>query len=476
MISFVFLGIVAIVYIIAYFITRFSKNAITANSILNWIFLGASYIFVLLIDFRFLLILIGLSLSTWLFGKQKKFYIAGIIIAIATLAFFKYFNFFISSFADIFHINTGSLNIILPIGLSFYTFSAIGYLIDVHRQKIESKSLKDVALYLAFFPKLISGPLIKSTSFFEQAEKPREIGCKTFLPGIQIFVFGLFKKIVLADTIAVFVNQVFGAPNAFSGGTILLAVLAYTLQIYFDFSGYSDMAIGVAKIYGFDFPKNFNLPYLSHNVTEFWKRWHITLSEWLQEYLYIPLGGNKKGKFRTYLNLVIVMVVGGLWHGANWTFVVWGLFHGLALVFHKLWMKATKSNIKNHKEVFNVLSILLTYLFVSFCWIFFRASSIQDAFNIILRIATFKGGINHPHLWTILIASGFLLIIGIIIFISYKRKTFLETNKTNICRIVAKYPVLDLTKFWNLVIFFSFCAIILCLAFTGGSPFIYGNF
>lgn len=292
---------------------------------------------------------------------------------------------------------------------------------------------------------------------------------------MEIFLFGLFKKIVLADRLSVFVNQVYEMPNTFSSLTVFLAVISYSFQIYFDFSGYSDMAIGVGKILGFDLPKNFNLPYLAHNVTELWKRWHITLSTWLMNYLYISLGGNRKGKIRTYLNLILTMLIGGIWHGANWTYVFWGLLHGLALAVHKAWMDLTGSAKKKHNAVLTVISIILTFLFTTFCWIFFRSESLTQAFEIIGRIFSFKKGVFQPYY---LLFANLIIYFIAVIFASVrsKKETKPEPKKLNVSFVDGYYPVLDLSKFWQIVLFFVFVGLIICLAYTGGSPFIYGNY
>ncbi len=334
----------------------------------------------------------------------------------------------------------------------------------------------DVALYLAFFPKITSGPIQHSSDFFNELGKKRLVGWSTFAPGIQIFVFGLFKKIVLADRLSVFVNQVYATPLAFGSLTVFLATIAYSFQIYFDFSGYSDMAIGIAKILGVNLPRNFNLPYLAHNVTELWKRWHITLSIWLQDYLYISLGGNRQGKVRTYTNLILTMVIGGIWHGANWTYIIWGLLHGLALAVHKVWMAITGSSSKKNSALANVLSICVTFLFTTFCWVFFRAESISQAILIIRRIFSFEDGLEQPYFWLI-IALIVMIVASVIAYVKSK-KNGVQNNpqKTNVSIVEGYYPLVDLTSFWGLVVFFVFCGTLLCLAYTGGSPFIYGNY
>ncbi len=294
MISFVFWGLMAAVFFLLYLIGRIGRDEEWEVRAANGLLLIASYLFAAYGDLRFALILGALTVSTWLLAKKKKIKL-GIFLSLAGLFFFKYVNFFAGSFSTLFGRDEIGLHLILPIGISFYTFSAISYLADVKQEKLEARGLLDVALYLSFFPKLTSGPIQRAGEFFCQIDRKRRIGWHTFSPGIQIFVFGLFKKIVLADRLSVFVNQVYKTPNVFGSITVLGAAIAYSLQIYFDFSGYSDMAVGVARILGIELPRNFNLPYLSHNVTEFWKRWHITLSSWLQDYLYISWGGVERG-------------------------------------------------------------------------------------------------------------------------------------------------------------------------------------
>lgn len=473
MIGFVFYGFVVLVFALLYLCNKI-KDDTQSNSIANWILLIASYIFISYADYRFALILAMLTLSTWFFAKNQKTCNLGVAVALLVLAIFKYTNFFAESFASLLGNNFTLLKIILPLGISFYSFSAIGFLVDVKREHLAPRKLKDVALYLAFFPKLTSGPIQKSESFFEQTDIKREIGWNTFSPGIQIMMFGLFKKIVLADRLSVFVNQVYDTPLAFGSFTVFLAAIAYSFQIYFDFSGYSDIAIGIAKMVGINLPKNFNLPYVSHNVTEFWKRWHISLSSWLQEYLYISLGGNRKGEIRTHLNLILTMLLGGIWHGANWTYLIWGFLHGIALVIHKFWMKLTGSKNKKHSEFSNIICAIITFFFVSFCWIFFRANSFSHAITIIQRIFSFDVGLEQPYFW--LFVSTVILIACTFIAALKSKRIDLPSKMSNCSFINGFYPILDLSRFWNLVTFFVFCGLILCLAYTGGSPFIYGNY
>lgn len=225
----------------------------------------------------------------------------------------------------------------------------------------------DLALYLAFFPKFLSGPIVRPDKFRKQLQSGAQgIDLNNLQTGIQLVVWGMFKKMVIADHLAIFVEDVFSAPGAFHSFTCIWAMISYSLQIYFDFSGYSDMAIGLAKMLGIEIDKNFDLPYISKNVTEFWKRWHISLSSWLQDYVYISLGGNRKGKIRTQVNLILTMLLGGLWHGASWTYIVWGGIHGLALVIHKKFRTMCKSETSNVKEI---CSIILTFIYITITWV-----------------------------------------------------------------------------------------------------------
>ena len=436
--------------------------------------LFASFVFLGYANLWFLLIFAVQALITWYCAKNKKYVKFGVIALVALLGVFKYTNFFTRSFALL----VGAeemifLKIILPLGISFYTFSAISYLVDVKREKIQARSFPDVALYLSFFPKLTSGPIQRSEDFFREMNRPRSVNLHCISAGVQIFAFGMFKKLVLADNLSVFVNQVYGAPQAFSSATVLWAVISYSLQIYFDFSGYSDMAIGVAKMMNVNLPRNFNLPYLSHNVTELWKRWHITLSSWLQEYLYFPLGGNRKGIVRTYVNLILTMVIGGIWHGANWTYIVWGLLHGVGLAVHKLWTRLTGSREKAHSLLANVCAILVTFAFTSFCWIFFRAESISDAFTVIGQIFRFADGVHQPYLWTFV---GLAVLILSSVTAAVKSRDRKEKFPGNQSYVNGFYPLVSLDSFWGLVVFFVFLGLILALAYTGGSPFIYGAY
>ena len=340
----------------------------------NLLLLFASFVFITYSSWIALVVILAASFITWFCGKQKNkvWQYIGITLLIFVLILFKY--------ADANH-----MNIIIPLGVSFFTFSAISYLADILKNEYKSSDFIHVALYLSFFPKLTSGPLQKASAFFEQIDnqdRNKNISYQNLSEGLQIYCFGLFKKLVLADRLSVFINEVYATPVAFSGLSILLAIISYSLQIYFDFSGYSDMAIGTGKMLGFDLPKNFNMPYLAQNVTEFWRRWHISLSTWIRNYIYIPLGGNRKGKIRQNINLLIAMTLCGLWHGATMNFILWGFLHGVALLVHKQFSRICKIN----NELWKVISILFTFIFVSLLWVLFRADNISAALLIYRRL------------------------------------------------------------------------------------------
>ena len=451
----------------------FQKNE-NFTYIYEGILLVASYVFMALADWRFAICLFALTLiiycSALNIKKHKIWFAVGIICSIAQLAIFKYLNFFVDTFSKLLGSSSSTINIIVPLGVSFYTFSGISYLMDVNHGKYEAnKNFVDVALFMSFFPKLTSGPIIRTDRFLKQLDKNHMVSIQNLEIGIQIVLCGFFKKMVLADHLSIFVDDVFAAPSAFSGATVFLATIAYSLQIYFDFSGYSDIAIGLSKMMGYDFDKNFNLPYLSKNPTEFWKRWHISLSSWLQEYLYYPLGGNRKGKIRTYINLFLTMVIGGLWHGANWTFIIWGAIHGIALIMHKLFMKwkAAMFGTKDScGEIRNILSAILTFLFVNFCWIFFRAENLSSAMIVIRQIFSSTPGINQPYTWAFF---AFIIAIAELALACIRKKR-------NSDKLVQEYLILDLSKTLQLAIFFALVGITIIMAYIGNTAFIYGNF
>ncbi|MCX6295559.1 MAG: MBOAT family protein, partial [Bacteroidetes bacterium] len=349
--------------------------------------------------FGFILLsaVVDFNLSNWIYtaktkGRKNAILIFSILINLGLLFYFKYTNFFIEIINDLKIGNIKPLNLILPIGISFYTFENLSYTIDVYRGKFKPvTSFLDYCFFLSFFPKLVMGPIVRASDFIPQIRKDIYISKEDIAKGLYLILGGLFKKVVISDYIYVnYVQYIFDDPSRHSGIECLLGVYGYAMVIYCDFSGYSDMAIGMARWMGFTINENFDSPYQSSSITEFWRRWHMSLSSWLKDYLYISLGGNRVRKFRQYVNLMITMLLGGLWHGASFNFIVWGGMHGLALAFDKMRMSiVSRFKFKNESSTFlKIIGVIITFHFVCFCWIFFKASSFHDAGVIITQIFT----------------------------------------------------------------------------------------
>ena len=362
--------------------------------------LVSSYYFYLIWDLKFLYILIGVSLFNFFTGllidkfvlKSKIILAISVLINLSVLGLFKYYDFFrvsLESFLSKFNLPASLplLEIILPIGLSFYIFRVISYNIDIYRLKIKAThSLLDFFIYVSFFPQLLSGPIARASEFLPQLANGGSKRINDFYENLSLIVLGLFKKIIVSSYLVIYLtDDVFAVPENHSSLVILMAYFAYCFVIYFDFSSYSDMAIGFAGMMGFKSPVNFNTPYLSLNIVDFWRRWHITLSYWFRDYLYIPLGGNRKGKLRKYLNLFIVMVLAGLWHGASTNFLIWGALHGTALLLtHALHdYKENKYGLKSPGLFKKIICWFLTFNFITFSWIFFRIESFSKIVKFI---------------------------------------------------------------------------------------------
>ena len=320
--------------------------------------------------------------------KRKLLLVFAITANLGILGYYKYTNFFLENFSYFSGKDFQHIDIFLPIGISFFTFQAMSYVIDIYRREFTPEyNLLDFAFYISFFPQLVAGPIVRAAHFLPQLKKKISISNENISAGMFLIMQGLVKKAIIADYIAQYNDMVFSMPHSYSGFENLMAVYGYTLQIYCDFSGYSDIAIGIGKMMGFDLGINFLKPYQAINITDFWRRWHISLSSWLRDYLYIPMGGNKKGKVRTYVHLFVTMLLGGLWHGASWKFVVWGAMHGTGLALHKLYGKFFKPLIPS--TIFGkIVSWFLTFHFVVFLWIFFRAQSFESAMDMIQIIGT----------------------------------------------------------------------------------------
>lgn len=340
----------------------------------------------------------GIYLEKTVEPKKKKFYlICSLIANIGVLAVFKYYNFFLDNINEaslaLFDKATALryLGIALPIGLSFHTFQAMSYTFEVYygRQKAE-KHFGIYALYVMFYPQLVAGPIERPQNILHQFHQKQFFDYQRLSSGLRMMIWGLFKKVVIADNLAGLVNTAYTTPEDHTGMTLLLTSYFFAFQIYCDFSGYSDMAIGAARVMGYDLMENFRTPYIAASIKEFWSRWHISLSTWFRDYLYIPLGGNRTGKSRWMLNLFLVFLISGIWHGANWTYVVWGALHGIFLMIaivkdDFLEKKGIQFSEKN--KIIHWINVFITFQLASFAWIFFRANSIQDAFTIIEKIA-----------------------------------------------------------------------------------------
>ena len=467
--SFGFGIFLVLVFLIYWFVVN--KNLKLQNAFI----LIASYIFYGWWDWRFLILIAFTSIASYYSGillersdrseKRRKLISAtNIVINLLILGFFKYFNFFGESFAELFRcfgyeMNFVTLKIILPVGISFYTFQALSYTIDVYRRKVKpTKDPVAFMAYISFFPLLVAGPIERATNLLPQFYVKRQFDYASAVNGARQILWGFFKKILVADNCAAVANDIFNNYETFGGLTLLLGALMFTFQIYCDFSGYSDIAIGTARLFGFNAMKNFNYPYFSRDIAEFWRRWHISLTTWFRDYIYIPLGGSRGTKWMSFRNTLIVFLVSGFWHGANWTFLAWGLYH--ALLFLPLLLSG-----QNRKFVGNIVAenrsfpslkeisqMLITFLLVVLGWIIFRSDSIADAFEYIKRLFTFSSWNNLE----ISLLSNFIYgLFGVVILLIFEwsnRKMdfgldFRETKLPKIARI-SIYLVIALLIFY----------------------------
>lgn len=368
----------------------------------NTFVLIASYVFYGWWDWRFLLLIAFTSLCSWGSGLlikssilnhkssiSKLWLTANIVINIGILAVFKYYDFFVTEFGRLFSISTDNmlLKVILPVGISFYTFQALSYSIDVYRKKVEpTHDIVAFFAFIAFFPQLVAGPIERATNLLPQFLKNRTFQYGQAVDGLRQILWGLFKKMVIADTCAIYVNRIWETYDMQSSGVLILGAVLFTFQIYGDFSGYSDIAIGTAKLFGINLMRNFNSPYFSRDIAEFWRRWHISLTTWFRDYIYIPLGGSRVNKAKIIRNTFVIFLVSGLWHGANWTFLAWGAFH--AILFLPLILLGWNRRYTDQPLTWrHVPQILCTFVLVVFGWILFRAESISQAWQYICGIA-----------------------------------------------------------------------------------------
>ncbi|MBP6828933.1 MAG: MBOAT family protein [Saprospiraceae bacterium] len=483
-----------------------------------WVCLLASYVFYGWWDWRFLSLIAFSTVMDWWFGlwityldapgetenrwkngsptlkifgkitenaaklrwNRKTVLIFSMAMNLGFLGVFKYFNFFADNFAALvssFGLTPShtTLHIILPVGISFYTFQSMSYTIDVYRRQIGwEPSLLKFATFIALFPQLVAGPIVRAADLLPQMDSDKRFSWIRLHSGLGRVLWGFFKKVAIADSLAPFVDQVFAAPETFGSMHLLIGVVFYSFQIYCDFSGYSDIAIGLARIMGFDFPENFRTPYFSKSFSEFWTRWHVSLSSWLRDYLYIPLGGNRQGRFKAYRNNMLTMLLGGLWHGANWAFVFWGFLHGLYLIAQRLtapvWRRFQRV-VRLPKPAGEMIEILTVYAFTLLAWVYFRSGSIGlaggDSFaaanKVISGIASLEGFSFGAVINKFQVIKGFLLI-GILLLAEITNTRFrwnpLQVRKP-VWRLAAFAVLLWLIAFFgnfgaNAFIYFQF--------------------
>lgn len=471
-----------IVFLLYWFV--FQKNLKAQNIFI----IVASYIFYGWWDWRFLSLVMLSSLLDWYVGLQiykqkelrpKKAWLwVSIIVDLSILGFFKYYNFFVENFISAFRlfgqeINPGMLNIILPVGISFYTFQALSYSIDIYRGNLKpSKSLIPVAAYVAFFPQLMAGPIERATNLLPQFYVKRKFDYGQATDGMRQMLWGLFKKVVIADGCAEYANAIFNNSADHNGSTLLLGALFFTFQIYGDFSGYSDMAIGMARLFGFKFKRNFAFPYFSRDIAEFWRRWHISLSSWFKDYVYIPLGGSRGGVTKSLRNTFVIFLLSGFWHGANWTFILWGGVN--AIYFLPLLLaKQNRKNIgvvaqgKMLPTLRELFGMMMTFMLTVFAWILFRAENIGHAASIISEIFSVSL-LTKPDIFLLGGAKIVAIVSMLIFFILIEWR-----GREN------EYAIEKFIVNWNTPLRTSFYFVILLLVFMfsgGQQDFIYFQF
>ena len=423
----IFLPIVFLLYWFVF--DRFISKSKHQLKLQNAFVVAASYVFYGWWDWRFLLLIAFTSFCSWgsglligkaeTKGKAKTWMWLNIVLNLGILALFKYYDFFVTEFAHLFHVSTEGLllKVILPVGISFYTFQALSYSIDVYRGKIApTRDIVAFFAFISFFPQLVAGPIERATNLLPQFLKKREFRYDNAVDGMRQILWGLFKKIVVADNCAVYVDQVFSTYAEQSGSTLLMAAIFFTFQIYGDFSGYSDIAIGTAKLFGIKLMRNFNVPYFSRDIAEFWRRWHISLTTWFRDYVYIPLGGSRVSKSKVVRNTFIIFLVSGFWHGANWTFIAWGAYH--AILFLPLILTGKNRKYTNQVAEGRFLptlkeigQMLLTFFLAVIGWIIFRSATISDSVHYIVGVCD-ASLFSVPWMKTV---NSFVLLVGSIL-------------------------------------------------------------
>lgn len=413
---------------------------------------------------------------------RKLVFATALLLNIGSLFFFKYYDFFISNVNIVFKTDIPLLHILLPLGISFFTFQQLSYVIDSYKrdEKISAYNFFDYAIFVTYFPQLIAGPIVTHDEMVPQFAdlKRKRFNSENFAAGLYGFAFGLGKKVIVADTFGLLVDSGFADINNLGTINAIFVMLAYTFQIYFDFSGYCDMATGIGKMMNIDITMNFNSPYKAININDFWKRWHITLTRFFTRYVYIPLGGNRKGTVRTYINILIVFLISGIWHGANWTFIVWGLLHGIAQVLTRLFDRLTGLYSKHESKTISIISWVLTFVFINLTWVIFRADSLSQAGEFFGQLVNFTGIKPNFELLNTMCTGGFellghytpkfdvIFVCGMFIFAMFASVCMKNTNE-RINDFNPTYPKVFVTTallFWSI------------MSFAGVSSFLYWNF
>ena len=444
----------------------------------------ASYYFYMSWDARYVVLILFTTVVSYFAARflektekksAKKWILAGAaVLVFAVLFVFKYLTFFFDVLNGVFalfkiNLSPVTLTLILPVGISFYTFQTVSYVVDVYRGKVPAeKNIAYYATFVSFFPQLVAGPIERTENLLPQIKAVHKFNSEKALAGLKLMLIGYFKKLVIADNIALYVDTVYGDPSKFQGIDVLLVILLFSFQIYGDFSGYSDIAVGTAKLLDIDLMTNFKSPYYSSSIREFWSRWHISLSTWFRDYLYIPLGGNRRGKFRQVLNTMITFTVSGLWHGANFTFLVWGALHGLLDSIELLLRKPLEKARKN--GIFRVFATIFVFLIVSFLWVVFRANSLPEAWLLMKNAFAGIGSIGNYFTSLSVIAPASLLMMAIYLAI-LAVYDFLCYREAKIVVSREKYKVLR----WA---FFLIVALLIIFASPKGTPaeFVYFQF
>ncbi|MHA8065589.1 MBOAT family O-acyltransferase [Aquirufa sp. ROCK2-A2] len=472
-----------IVYTI-FWLIPYSKNFKNIIQKQNFLLLISSYIFYAFWDIRFLLLLIFSTFLDYFSGlkiyhsenprNKKIWFWISIISNLSVLLVFKYFNFFVANISNSFesigiHVNIITLQIALPVGISFYTFHGISYVIDIFQNKTEpEKNLLNYSLFVCFFPLLVAGPIERAQHLIPQLKTLKKFNRQQSVMGLQQILWGFFKKIVIADNCAIYVNQIFNNYNEHNSLTLLLGAVLFSFQIYGDFSGYSDIALGSARLFGIELLNNFNYPYFSKNIADFWKRWHISLTSWFRDYLYIPMGGNRVSKLKQIYNTIVVFTVSGFWHGANWTYIFWGFLNSIFILPNNLALKLpafhNQQSSFTHKMV-SSFQIAFNFLLISLIWVFFRSPDIGSAFDFIFQIFT-----KDFSIMISLMGKRHLSQVLILIFSFY---AFEFIGRKHLCPLYQANLWKSKTLKW---IFYYMIIFLILYYYRGNSEFIYFQF